>query len=140
MDYSRRTQRTASRCLECGDKIGYGRSDKKFCCDECKNRHHNHKARSSRFVKRKVISILEKNHEILNGLVRNGVEMVCLSEIMILGFNPGYATAFRKVSHHEKYECFDITYSMTAGRLTSISKIQNLSLNLQARSNRVEGV
>ena len=27
------------RCLECGNRISYGsRTDRKFCCDKCKNR------------------------------------------------------------------------------------------------------
>ena len=66
-------------CLECGDRIRYGRADKKFCCDECKNRHHNHKSRSGRFIKRKVLSILEKNYEILERYVKAGEGSVLLS-------------------------------------------------------------
>ena len=133
MDYLKRAPRTASRCLECGDKISYGRTDKKFCSDECKNRHHNHKSRSDRFIKRKTISVLEKNHEILEGLLKAGVETVSLSEILLLGFNPVYMTSFSRISHHDVYVCFDITYTMTHSKVCSISKIQNLSLNLQAR-------
>ena len=123
MDYSKRLPRNTPRCLECGDKISYGRSDKKFCCEDCKNRHHNHKTRSSRSVKRKIVSALERNYDILEGFVKAGEETVKLSEVMALGFNPGYATSFRKVGHHQMYECFDITYVMTASRLCAISKI-----------------
>lgn len=136
MDYLKRTPRSVSRCLECGDKISYGRTDKKFCSDECKNRHHNHKCRSERFVKRKTISILEKNYEILEGYVKVGADTVLLSEILLQGFNPAYLTSFTKCKHHDIHACFDITYIMTPSRLCSISKIQNLSLNLQASSDR----
>lgn len=138
MDYLKRTPRSASRCLECGDKISYGRTDKKFCSDECKNRHHNHKCRSERFVKRKTISILEKNYEILEEYVKAGVDSVLLSEVLILGFNPAYLTSLIRGKHHDIYSCFDITYVMTPSRLCTISKIQNLSLNLQAGSDRTE--
>ena len=65
MEYPMKTPRSTPRCLECGDKISYGRSDKKFCCEDCKNRHHNHKVRSSRSVKRRVVSALERNYDIL---------------------------------------------------------------------------
>lgn len=123
MDYSKRTSRCAPRCLECGDKINYGRTDKKFCSDECKNRHHNHKSRSARSIRRRVMSALEKNHEILEGFVRNGVDAVPLSEASVLGFDPAYVTSFRKVGRHDVYACFDITYTMTPSRLCSISKI-----------------
>lgn len=123
MDYSKRTQRSTPRCLECGDKITYGRSDKKFCCDDCKNRHHNNMARTSRTVKRKVLAALEKNYEILDGIVMAGKDNARLSEVMALGFNPGFATSFRKINHHQGYECFDITYIMTDSKLCAISKI-----------------
>lgn len=133
MDYLKNSPRNTSRCLECGDKISYGRTDKKFCCDECRNRHHNHKSRSDRYIKRKIISLLERNYQILDGLLQAGVDAVPLSELMLMGFNPVYVTSFSKVNHHDSYACFDITYIMTPSRLCSISKIQNLSLNLQAR-------
>jgi predicted nucleic acid-binding Zn ribbon protein len=134
MDYLKRAPRSTSRCLECGDKISYGRTDKKFCSEECKNRHHNHKSRSDRFIKRKTISVLEKNYEILEGLLKVGVDTIFLSEALLLGFNPAYITSFSRVNHHDVYACFDITYTMTPSKICSISKIQNLSLNLQARS------
>ena len=138
MDYLKRTPRSATRCLECGDKISYGRTDKKFCSDECKNRHHYHKCRSERFVKRKTISMLEKNYEILEEYVKAGVDSVLLSEVLILGFNPAYLTSLIRSKHHDIYACFDITYVMTPSRLCTISKIQNLSLNLQAGSDTTE--
>ena len=134
MDYPKRTARNTPRCLECGDKISYGRTDKKFCCDECKNRHHNNKSRTERIIRRRTMSVLEKNYEILECLVKTGVDTVMLSDVMRLGFNPVYVTSCSKQKHHDVYGCFDITYTMTASRLCSISKIQNLSLNLQADS------
>ena len=123
MEYPMKAPRSTPRCLECGDKISYGRSDKKFCCEDCKNRHHNHKVRSSRSVKRRVVSALERNYDILEGVVKSGENAVSLSEVMALGFNPAYATSFRKVGHRQVYECFDIIYIMTASRLCAISKI-----------------
>ena len=134
MSYPKESPRVSSRCLECGDKISYGRTDKKFCSDECKNRHHNHKCRTERFVKRKAISVLEKNYEILDGFVKSGTNTALMSELLVLGFNPAYLTSLTRGKHHDIYACFDITYIMTPSKLCSISKIQNLSLNLQARS------
>ena len=138
MDYPKRATRNTPRCLECGDRISYGRTDKKFCCDECKNRHHNNKSRTERSIRRKTMSVLEKNYEILEGFVKAGVDTVMLSDALILGFNPVYVTSYSKMKHHDVYGCFDITYTMTASRLCSISKIQNLSLNLQAGSTSKE--
>ena len=124
MGYLKKAPREVSRCLECGDKISYGRTDKKFCSDECKNRHHNHRCRSGRFVRRKTMSVLEKNYEILDGLVKVGVDTVLLSDILILGFNPAYLTSISRGKHHDIYACFDITYIMTPSKLCSISKMQ----------------
>ena len=134
MDYPKKTTRNTPRCLECGDKISYGRTDKKFCCEECKNRHHNHKSRAERIIRRRTMSVLEKNYEILEGFAKAGTDTVMLSDALILGFNPVYVTSFSRVNHRDVYGCFDITYTMTASKLCSISKIQNLSLNLQAVS------
>lgn len=132
MDYVKEAARNPPRCLECGDKINYGRTDKKFCSEECKNRHHNHQLRSSRNAKRRVLSALEKNYSILEEILKSGKDSLPLSDAMLMGFNPGYATSFRKLRCHQSYGCFDINYIMTPNRLSSISKIQNLSLNLQA--------
>ena len=131
-DYEKRIVRNVTRCLECGDKISYGRTDKKFCSEDCKNRHHNHKANHSRSIRRKIMACLEKNYDVLDRLLESGVGSVALPEIMMLGFNPVYATSMHRDRQTCRYSCFDISYIMTASRITSISKIQNLSLNLQA--------
>ena len=132
MDYIKKKERHLPRCLECGDSITYGRKDKKFCCEECKNKHHNSLAKMSKNTKRKVISVLEKNYSILDNLIKEGISALWLSDAVAMGFSPGYATSHRKTGKRELYYCFDITYVMTPNRLSSISKIQNLSLTLPA--------
>ena len=76
------------------------------------------------------MSVLEKNYTILDYLVKEGVDAVWISDIIAMGFNPTYATSHRKAGRREHYYCFDISYVMTPNRLSSISKIQNLSLTL----------
>ena len=119
-----------TRCLECGERISYGRKDRKFCCEECKNKHHNNLARMSKNAKRKVLALLDRNYCILDQLVREGIDAVWLSDAVALGFSPGYSTSHRKMGSRNHYHCFDISYIMTPNRLSSISKIQNLSLTL----------
>lgn len=132
MDYSIKRRRCLPRCLECGGSIGYGRKDKKFCSDDCKNKHHNSLARTSRSAKRKILSALERNYNVLDKLLMDGSDAIWISDAVALGFNPGYSTSFRKTGRKEYYHCFDISYVMTPNRLSSISKIQNLSLTLPA--------
>ena len=119
-------------CLECGDKIGYGRSDKKFCCEECKARHFNKLARNSRAYRRKVMSRLARNYQILEHMVKSGEDSVELTDLMSIGFAPDAVTGFHKNRFKsDEYWCFDIKYRMTDSRIYSISKLRNVSLNLQ---------
>ena len=118
-------------CLECGDRIRYGRSDKKFCCDECKTRHYNRQAKGSRAFRRKVLRQLDRNYEILEALVRSGVTAADMTDLMSMGFLPALATSFKRTRTRMEYACFDIKYIMTPSRLSSITKIQNVSVPLQ---------
>ncbi len=131
MDYEKKNERHISICLECGDKIRYGRTDKKFCCEDCKNKHHNKLAKAGRVLKNKILGSINKNYEILDDLVRRGVDSIGLAEMMAIGFAPGIMTSYRKTGKHDEYTCYDIRYIMTKTRIYSISKIQNLYLPLR---------
>lgn len=112
-------------CLECGDKIRYGRSDKKYCCEECRTRHNNALARSGRNFRRRVMSLLSRNYDVLSSLIRSDVDSIGLTELMSMGFTPSVVTSYRKCGRHDEYACFDIKFIMTGTRIYSISKIQN---------------
>lgn len=130
MDDKKQTRRI-SHCLECGDKISYGRKDKKFCCQECKTRYFNNLSKNSRVYKRKVMSCLDKNYEILYDLVKSGVESIDIVDIVSLGFHPGIMTSHIKCRGKEECACFDIKYYMSPTRVYSISKIENIYLTLR---------
>ena len=119
-------------CLECGDKIRYGRTDKKFCCEECRNRHHNRELKDSRAFRRKILRQLDRNYEILDSLYRSGIESADITDMMAFGFLPGLMTSCKRMRARVEYACYDIKYIMTPSRLSSISKIQNVSVPLQA--------
>ena len=82
MEYVKR-ERKLPVCLECGDKIRYGRSDKKFCCEDCKTRHYNKQAKGSRAYRRRVISRLSRNYQVLERILRSGESS---AEIMDMSF------------------------------------------------------
>ena len=117
-------------CLECGDKIRYGRTDKKFCCDGCRMKYHNEQVKASNTYRRRILAVLSRNYEILDNLLKSDVEAVDLFDLEGLGFIPGVVTSYRKVNKHDEYTCFDIKYIMTPTRVASIKKI---SLNLRDR-------
>ena len=123
-------ERSTDVCLECGDKIRYGRTDKKFCCDDCRNRHYNTKLKSGRMYRRRVLSMLNKNYELLDEVLRAGKDSADYTYMLTLGFNPDTVTFCHHSRRHDVYACFDITYKMSGERIYSISKIQNVSLPL----------
>ena len=80
------------------------------------------------------MSQLDKNYEILESLIRSGIDSVDVTDAVSMGFQPGIVTSFRRVRSKTELSCFDIKYIMTPSRISGISKIRNLSLNLQAHS------
>ena len=118
-------ERTIPVCLECGDRIRYGRSDKKFCCEDCRTRYYNELSKKSRVFKRRTLSSLSRNYSILDHLIKSNVDSVDLMSLTSLGFIPYLMTSYRKFGKHDECGCFDIRYIMTPTRIYSISKIQN---------------
>lgn len=131
MGYDKKIIRHIPKCLHCGTKIKYGRTDKKFCCDECRNRHYNDQAKTGRSFRRKILSQLMTNYEVLNTLFKAGVHSVDIIDAVTMGFVPGIVTSYRRLGKHDEFGCFDIKYIMTKMRIYSISKLENVSLPLQ---------
>ena len=87
MEYQKQDDKI-HRCLECGDKIRYGRTDKKFCCQACRAKHHNTILKEGRLYRRKVLSTLTKNYQLLESLIESGIDSIELTDIMSMGFSP----------------------------------------------------
>ncbi len=130
MEYEKKLIRHRSLCLECGDVIRYGRTDKKFCCEDCKVKHYNQLAKSGRMFRRKVLASLDRNYHILDELLRSGNDKAELISLTARGFVPGIVTSCRKSGSHIQYGCYDIVYIMTPTKVYSIMKIQNLYVPL----------
>ena len=130
MDYEKRMRRIPT-CLECGDKIRYGRTDKKFCCEDCRNRYYNELTRSGKAFRRKILSQLMANYQVLDRLFKAEVQSIDIIDAVTMGFVPGVVTSYRRVGKHDEFCCFDIKYIMTNMRIYSISKLENVSVPLQ---------
>lgn len=78
-------------CPECGDPV-YGRIDKKFCSDQCRNSYNNKNTGYSNNLVRKVNGILRKNRKILAELNPNGKSKVHLNTLKNKGFDFKYIT------------------------------------------------
>lgn len=127
------------KCLECGDIIEYGRTDKKFCSELCKNRYHNKRARGRRLVRLKVITALNKNYGILDNLLNERMTEMSVIGMKCLGFDFEYFTSCHKIRRHNVFSCFDITFAVVGEKVMYITRLspprkceksQNDSLNL----------
>lgn len=112
-------------CLECGDEIKYGRSDRKFCCDACKNKWHNRQSHYSRLLRQKVDSALEKNYIILEALSKTTLRNIPFFDMEQMGFARNVFTSYRKSRDREIYMCYDLQYSVSRGRVASISRVKD---------------
>ncbi len=125
MDYENKEER--SFCLQCGDPIAYGRHDRKFCCDVCKNKFNNLKAKGTKKVKMKILSNINRNYTILERLLRGGVTTIGVVELQQMGFKFDYVTSYQKIRRHDVFLCFDISFTVISDKVTAITK---LSINL----------
>ncbi len=78
-------------CPECGKAI-IGRSDKKFCSDECRSAFNNIKNRNTNNMMRKVNSTLKRNRDILLSFNPNGKANIAKSKLQSAGYNFNYHT------------------------------------------------
>lgn len=112
------------KCLECGTEITYGRTDKKFCSDVCKNKYHNRRHGEYIRTHAKVINALDKNHEILKQMLQTGITSAKIGDMVQWGFNPEYVTNARKIRHKMEYRCFDIRYFQSENKIYKIEAVK----------------
>lgn len=111
-------------CLACGKEIHYGRTDRKFCSEECKNKYHNDRHRYSRNVHYKVLNGIERNYDILNRLYRSRISSIDIGDLQALGFRLEYSTGYRKSNRHDEFRCFEFKYYITRNRLFGLQKVE----------------
>lgn len=116
-------------CLECGTPLAWGsRSDKKFCCDQCKYTYHNRNRVYRHQCKTKVNNILERNYKILSDLVKMEIDQIPVAQAVSMGFSPSFGTSFAHIGTYIEYTCYDIAYRASA---TKIFNIHRMSLTLR---------
>lgn len=109
------------RCLECGEEIQYGRTDKKYCSDTCRH-HHNNKKSTSRAYMGRIQRSLSRNYQILSSLLEEGRTSVSLLELDVLGYKRSLVTGYIKNNKHVELSCFDITFIQTDSKIYRLSK------------------
>ena len=97
-------------CLDCGEPIK-GRSDKKFCADQCRNNFNNRLNRNEMNFIRNVQNILRRNRRILGELNTKEPTRVHRDELIARGFNFTFHThTFMTQDGVTSYFCFDQGY------------------------------
>ena len=115
--------RKRERCLECGETIHYGRTDKKFCNDRCKNRWHNRENGNYLKIHSKTVRILDKNYKILQHCLETGRTSAEIGDLIQWGFNPEYVTGIRRGRLRMENRCFDIKYYRSETKIFNLEKV-----------------
>ena len=98
------------KCLECGEPFE-GRSDKKFCSDQCRTTYYNRQNADSTNYMRNVNRVLRKNRKILSDLNPHGKSKVGKSKLLDMGFNFNYFTNVYKTKTGKIYYfCYEQGY------------------------------
>ena len=125
--YEKKNRETPEgKCLECGTAL-YGRSDKKFCCPNCRSKYNYREIKASNLFRGRVIRSLNSNYRILSRLVEARKKTIGIVEAETIGFKPDVFTySCRKPNGRTEKRIFDIRYVQTPKRLYNIEKITSL--------------
>ena len=97
-------------CLQCGDTVR-GRSDKKFCCDDCRTAFNNTLNRDANNFVSKINRILRNNRRILAAFNPTGKTKITKEKLQTAGFNFGYYTNVFETKGGRIYKfCYDQGY------------------------------
>lgn len=99
-------------CEYCG-KLVHGRSDKRFCDDNCRSSLNNQRRIGDPKVVRNIMNYLKMNRNILEGIVEGGIEKVKVPKEKLnrLGYNFKYHThTFTNWKGNSYTYCFDYGY------------------------------
>ena len=96
------TKKEEKVCLECGGKIT-GRSDKKFCSDQCRVAYNNKLNRDETAYMNNVTNILRKNRRVLMELNLTGKTKVNREKLNDKGFAFNYFTSKYKTKDGSDY-------------------------------------
>ncbi len=110
------------KCLDCGDTIR-GRTDKKFCSDQCRNNYNNRLNRESNNFMRNVHGLLRKNRRILGDLYGEGKLRIHKDALFAMGYNFSFFTHVVETQDGYDYHyCFDYGYRETGNDFVELSQ------------------
>lgn len=97
-------------CLDCHTELK-GRSDKKFCDDQCRSNYNNRQISENTSYLRQVNSILKRNRRIMEELNPDGKIKVSRKRLLTKGFSFEYFTnIYQTQSGKTYYFCYEYGY------------------------------
>jgi predicted glycosyl hydrolase (DUF1957 family) len=98
------------KCLQCFEQLR-GRTDQKFCNDQCRGSYNNRQRIESKYVIRTINRILKKNYLILTSMTTEGKTTTNRSVLENKGYHFEYFTcALVKSNSKASYFCYDQGY------------------------------
>lgn len=98
-------------CLQC-DQTLFGRKDKKFCNDFCRNTFNNNLNKDKVEIVRNVNNRLRKNNRILKSLLEVGAMSVSKNQLNLSNFDFRYITNLNDSNDGTIYYVYDVGYQM----------------------------
>ena len=99
------------KCPVCDTPI-IGRSDKKYCSDDCRASYHNARNRSSNIKIRKINRILRRNRKILFEMICEDLQKIPKSMLQEKGFDFDHYTREMQDKGNGYKACYDIAYQV----------------------------
>jgi len=127
------------KCLECNEKLT-GRSDRKFCNDQCRSNYNNRLFVSTNNVIRTINKILRKNYFILLALNPDGKTTAVKNDLQKKGYRFDYFTCtYTTRSNRIYYFCYDQGFSeLDNNKLILVQRDLNGDLTaLKSRENTI---
>jgi YHS domain-containing protein len=107
-------------CIECAREF-YGRSDKKFCTDVCRNAFHNKEKAEENQVIKQTNGILRRNRKILTEAYLKGKTRTNKEKLLLQGFNFSYFTNIYRTSQGKEYFfCYEKGYIFLENEVVQI--------------------
>ncbi len=109
-------------CRECGETIR-GRSDKKFCGDQCRNTYNNRCTQEANSIMRSVNCILRKNRKILEELLPGQSARISRQKLYEKGFNFEFTTSLLTTRDGTVFRfCYDFGYQFLQDEMLVLVK------------------
>jgi len=111
-------------CLFCGEGFKGGRSDRKYCDDQCRANYHNQQRQVQEAMVININAILKRNWKILKLLNPRGQSIVRKSFLLEQGYNFNYFTNVYKTQEGRVYYfCYDLGFAI-------VERSQPVKLNI----------